>query len=66
MTPAETGATSKENRIRHDNVTPVTFLPVLSVGVEETEGVTSDVELPGEVVDVTMGRTAEKHRRQYR
>ena len=66
MTPAETGATSKEKdyfvNIRHGIVTPVSFLPVSSVGgcVEEAEGVTSDAELLEEVVDVTIGKTVER------
>ena len=68
MTPAETGSTSKEKNyfvnMRHNIVTldPVSFLPVSSVGgcVEEAEGVTSDVELLEEVVDVTIGKTVER------
>ena len=47
-------------------VTSVSFLPDLSVGgcVEEA-GVTSDVELLEEVVDVTIGKTVGRGRRQY-
>ena len=72
MTPAETGATSKEKdyfvNIRHDDiVTPVSLLPVSSVGgrVEEAEGVTSDVEPLEEVVDVTIGKTVERGRNRH-
>ena len=71
MTPAETGATSKEKdhfvNIRHDIVTPVSLLPVSSVGsrVEEAEGVTSDVELLEEVVDLTIGKTVERGRNRH-